>query len=52
MRIKINKRSTDITLTNYSFEFCPAGVNDCGNLIYIRNHLAYKARNDLNIYKS
>ena len=26
--------------------------NACGTLIYIRNHLSYKTRNDLKIYES
>ena len=31
---------------------CPIEANAGGTLIYIRNHLSYKTRNDLKIYKS
>ena len=40
---------TDSNLTNHSYEYCPtAGVT----MLYIGNHLSYKARNDLCIYKT
>ena len=42
----------DISIPNYSYEFCPTEANAGGTLIYIRNHLSYKTRNDLKIYKS
>ena len=42
----------DISIPNYSYESCPTEANAGGTLIYIRNHLSYKTRNDLKIYKS
>ena len=42
----------DISTPNYSYEFCLMEVSAGGTLIYVRNHLSYKTRNDLNIYKS
>ena len=36
---------------NYSFEFTPAEIYAGGTLLYIANHLSYKCRNNLNIYK-
>ena len=36
---------------NHSFEFTPTETFAGGNLLYITNHLSYKCRNDLNIYK-
>ena len=41
-----------ISIPNYSYEFCPTEANAGGTLIYIRDHLSYKTRNDLKIYKS
>ena len=38
-------------LKNYSFEFTPTETFAGGILLYIANHLSYKYRNDLNIYK-
>ena len=40
----------DVSIPNYSYKFCPTEANPGGNLIYIRNHLSYKTRNDLKIY--
>ena len=40
-----------VSIQNYSYEFCPE-VKAGGTLIYIRNNLSYKTRNDLKIYKS
>ena len=40
----------DISIPNCSYKFCPIVAN--GTLIYIRNHLSCKNRNDLKIYKS
>ena len=52
-RITKNKLSPiDISIPNYSYKFCPTKANAGGTLIYIRNHLSYKTRNDLKIYKS
>ena len=31
---------TDISIPNYSYEFCPTKANVGGTLIYIRNHLS------------
>ena len=42
----------DISIPNYSYEFYPTEANAGGTLIHIRNHLSYKTRNDLKIYKS
>ena len=42
----------DVSIPNYSYEFCTTEANAGGTLIYIRNHLSYKTRNDLKIYKS
>ena len=36
---------------HYSFEFTPTEASAGGTLPYIANHLSYKCRNDLNIYK-
>ena len=40
----------DISIPNYSYEFRPTVGNAGGTLIFIRNHLSYKTRNDLRIY--
>ena len=41
----------NLSLNNYSFEFTPAETCvDC-TLLSIANHLSYKCRNDLNIYR-
>ena len=39
----------NLNLNNYSFEFY--SISAGGTLLYIANHLSYKCRNDLNIYK-
>ena len=52
---KVNKNKLppiDINIPNYSYEFCPMEANAGGTLIYVRNHLSYKTRNDLKIYKT
>ena len=36
---------------NYSFDFTRTETSAGGTLLYIANHLSYKCRNDLNIYK-
>ena len=41
----------NLNLNNYSFEFTPTETSTGGTLLYIANHLSYKCRNDLNIYK-
>ena len=41
----------NLKLNNYSFEFTPTDTCGGGTLLYIANHLPYKCRNDLNIYK-
>ena len=41
----------NLNLNNYSFEFTPTETSAGGILFYIANHLSYKCRNDLNIYK-
>ena len=42
----------NVSIPNYSYKFCPAEAKAGDTLIYIRNHLSYKMRNDLKIYKS
>ena len=42
---------SNLNLNNFSFEFNPAETSAGGTLPYITNHLSYKRRNDLNIYK-
>ena len=42
----------NLNLNNYSFEFTPTETSAGGTLLYIANHLSYKCRNDLNIYKN
>ena len=41
----------NLNLNHYSFEFTPTEASAGGTLLYIANHLSYKCRNDLNIYK-
>ena len=41
----------NLNLNNYSFEFTPTETCAGGTLLYIANHLSYKCRNGLNIYK-
>ena len=43
--------SNNLNLNNYSFEFTPTETSAGGTLLYIANHLSYKCRSDLNIYK-
>ena len=43
--------SNNLNLNNYSFEFTPTETSSGGTLLYIANHLSYKCRSDLNIYK-
>ena len=41
----------NLNLDNHSFEFTSNETSAGGTLLYISNHLLYKCRNDLNIYK-
>ena len=41
----------NLNFNNYSFEFTPTESSAGDTLLYIANHLSYKCRNDLNIYK-
>ena len=41
----------NLNLNNYSFEFTPTETSAGGILFYIANHLSYKCRDGLNIYK-
>ena len=41
----------NLNRSNYSFEFTPTETCACGTLLYIANHLSYKCRNDISIYK-
>ena len=43
--------TSNLSLNNYSMEFTPTESSAGGTLLYIANHLSYKSRNDLNIYK-
>ena len=40
-----------MNLNNYSYEFTPTETTTGGTLLCIANHLSYKCRNDLNMYK-
>ena len=52
-RITKNKLPpVDVSIPNYSYQFCPMEANGGGTLIYIRNHLSHKTKNHLKIYKS
>ena len=41
----------NISLKNYAVESTPNKSSAWGTLFYVKNHLPYKPRNDLNIYK-
>ena len=41
-----------MNLTNYSYEYCSTESTAGGTTLYQRNHLSYKPRNDLCIYKT
>ena len=43
--------SNNFNLNDYSFEFTPIETSAGRTLLYIANHLSYKCRNNLNIYK-
>ena len=43
--------SNNLNLNNYFVEFTPTEISVGGTLLYISNHLSYKSRNYLNIYK-
>ena len=47
----INK-ITNININNHAFEFAPTESSVGGTLICVANHLAYKPRTDLQIYKT
>ena len=52
-RIKKNNCSKNsINLKDYSYESCLMESSAGGTLLYISNHLSYKTRCDLCIYKS
>ena len=42
----------NINLKNYNFEYTPTESTAGGTMLYIANHLAYKPRHDLKIYKT
>ena len=44
--------TNNLTINNSSFEFTPTESSAGGTLLYVANHLSYKPRLDLNIYKS
>ena len=41
----------NLNLNSSFLEFTPTDTSAGGTLLYIANHLSYKCRNDLNIYK-
>ena len=43
--------TSNLSLNSYSLEFTPTESSAGGTLLYFTNHLSYKPRNDLNIYK-
>ena len=43
--------SNNLNLNNHSLKFTPTETSAGGTLLYIANHLSYKCRNDLNVYK-
>ena len=49
-RITKNKLpSIDVSIPNYSYEFCPMEAKAGGTLMYIRNQPSYKTRNGRSI---
>ena len=42
----------NLNMNNYSFVFIPTESTAGETLLYIANHLSYKSRNDLNLYKA
>ena len=44
--------SNNLNLNNSYFEFNPTDTSAGGTVFYIGNHLSYKCRSDLNIYKT
>ena len=51
-RIKKNDHPINsINLKHCSYESCPMESSAGGTLLYISNHLSYKSRSDLCIYK-
>ena len=52
-RIKINNTAiNNILIENYSYEYIPTESSAGGVILYIGNHLNYKIRKDLSIYKA
>ena len=43
--------TSNLSLNNYSLELTPTESSAGGTLLYFANHLSYKPRNDLNIFK-
>ena len=41
----------NLNLNNCPFEFIPTETSADGTLLYVANHLSYKCRNGLNMYK-
>ena len=51
-RLKGNQKALqNINIPNYNTEHCPTEGPNGGALIYIKNDIIYKVRNDLNIYQ-
>ena len=45
--IKDKLSSMEVSLLNYSYEFCSMGASGGGNLNFIRNHISYRNDEDL-----
>ena len=50
--MKKTSLTSNINLNNYSFEFTLTESTAGGTLLYKANHLSYKSRNHLNLYKA
>ena len=50
--LKSKQSTVDINLPDYSYELFPTESSTDDTLLYIGNHLSYKLRKDLSIYKS
>ena len=52
-RLKRNQKALqNIDIPNYNIEHCPTEGPNGGALIYVKNDIIYKVRNDLKIYQS
>ena len=47
-RLKRNQKALqNIDISNYNIEHCPTECSNSGALIYVKNDIMYKVRNDL-----